>query len=76
MCEQFEALGALSTASVAILKKESFGSVVQIEVGRSLNRISLIPGIQSRTVSRYPFVRKLSSAKRNDVFHLETCNQS
>ncbi|KAJ6304410.1 hypothetical protein OIU77_018136 [Salix suchowensis] len=34
------------------LNRQSFGSVVRKKLGRSLNRISSIPGIQSTTLSR------------------------
>ena len=52
-----EALGALSAVSITNLKTISFGSMVQTKLGRSLKRMSLILGIQSIIVSRYPFVR-------------------
>jgi len=52
-----EALGALSGTSMQYLNRGSFGSVVWTKLGRSLSRISVIPGIQSITVSKYPFVR-------------------
>jgi hypothetical protein len=42
--------------------------VVRMELGKSLKRMPFMPGIQSIVVSKYPFVRKLSSAKSKMMF--------
>ena len=51
-----EALLALSVSTVTKSTILSFGSVVLMKLGMSLNRISFMPGIQSITVSKYPLV--------------------
>jgi hypothetical protein len=56
-----EAEGALSAHPRQKLNIKSVASVVRTKLGRSLIRISFIPGIQSTTFSRKPFVKKLSS---------------
>jgi hypothetical protein len=52
-----EAFCALSISITAKSSIRSFGSVVLMKLGRSLKRIPFKPGIQSMTVSKYPFVK-------------------
>lgn len=43
------------------LSNESFGSVVRMTLEKCLRRRGITPGIQAIGVSRYPFVKQLSS---------------
>lgn len=53
-----DAFEALAGSVIAKFSIGLFGSVVRIKLGKSLRRISGIPGSQSIVVlSRYPFVR-------------------
>ena len=52
--DAWEALADSVMAKFSIMLS---GSVVRIKLGKSLRRISGIPGSQSILVSKYPFVR-------------------